>query len=221
MREFKNIFCVICDDVISSKQFYNTPHGKMCEKHYAAYKRNGDEIYSYRYRPNNFKLDMGLCTIEIKHKGEWFDVLIDEDDYEKCKQFKWYIGSSGKHRKYYAYSVSRIDGKRRVFALHRFIMGEPIGKEIDHINHNGLDNRRCNLSIVSKQQNRQNMRIPSNNKTGHVGVNYNERLNKYIAKIQHKGKTIHIGCYQNIDDAVKARKDKEAELWEYKNMISV
>jgi AP2 domain len=62
-------------------------------------------------------------------------------------------------------------GKNRTFKyLHRIIMGHPIGLNIDHKNHNGLDNRRDNLRVATKMQNCHNMAIKSNSKSGFKGV---------------------------------------------------
>lgn len=53
----------------------------------------------------------------------------------------------------------------------------------------------------------------SNNTTGCVGVRFNRRLGKYIASITIQGKRIHLGCFNEIDDAIKTRKEAEEKYF--------
>ena len=82
--------------------------------------------------------------------------------------------------------------------------------QIDHINGDSLDNRICNLRIVSGQENSMNKRQYKNNKSGHTGIN--KLGNRWRATIAHKNKKIHIGVFDTVEQAVKARKDKQVEL---------
>ena len=77
--------------------------------------------------------------------------------------------------------------------------------QIDHINHNITDNRIDNLRVVSGQENRRNGPMPTNNTSGHVGVTWHNKANKWQAQIGVKGVSKYLGCYLNIQDAVKAR----------------
>lgn len=74
--------------------------------------------------------------------------IVDDADYKRVKSFKWSIDP-------YGYPIARAaDGKNR--AMHRFIINAQPGYEIDHVNRNKLDNRRCNLRIVTRAQNLMN-----------------------------------------------------------------
>ena len=78
-----------------------------------------------------------------KNKGKYF-ALVDDEDYEKDPKARWSFNPNG-----YA---ERKKGKT-IERLHGFIMDCPKGKEVDHINGNKLDNRKCNLRICTQHQN--------------------------------------------------------------------
>ena len=78
--------------------------------------------------------------------------------------------------------------------------------DIDHINGDKTDNRPENLRLVTKSQNLRNMRIPSDNKSGYIGVFWVGRINKWTAQIRHNGKAIHLGYFSTLDEAVAARR---------------
>ncbi len=106
--------------------------------------------------------------------------LVDDTDYEWLNQFKWTFMPPG-------YAMRRINQHRaqkpQTLLMHRMIM-EPIGgKEIDHINRDGLDNRRENLRVVSRSQNLRNRRAFKNNKSGYKGVSFNKQTGKWRMQI--------------------------------------
>lgn len=90
-----------------------------------------------------------------------------------------------------------------------YIYGEFPDGEIDHINGNKADNRICNLRCVDHFTNMKNYPLPRNNKSGIIGVSWYKALSKWEAKIQHDGKSIHLGYFDDLDDAAKARKAAE------------
>lgn len=85
----------------------------------------------------------------------------------------------------------------------------PDGKEIDHINRVRTDNRIENLRLVSRKDNQRNKGKYCNNVSGVTGVYFDKSVNKWLAFITLKGKTINLGKFLNKDDAIKARKDAE------------
>lgn len=87
--------------------------------------------------------------------------------------------------------------------------GEFPTHEIDHINGDGVDNRLCNLRRVTHSENGKNRRLHSNNISGYVGVHWNKASRKWRAQIQVDLKTIYLGYFKDIDDAIKARKESE------------
>jgi len=80
-------------------------------------------------------------------------------------------------------------------------------KFIDHINHIKNDNRISNLREVTFQENRKNLYKYKNNKSGHTGILWREDMNKWLAQIRVNGKNIYLGCYDDINEAIKVRKE--------------
>lgn len=129
--------------------------------------------------------------------------IIDLDDYDKVKDFYWDVNDGN-----YVYTRKTKNRKTIRIFLHRLIM--PIFDDnlfIDHINGNPLDNRKCNLRVVTIQQNCCNRKKQINNTTGHTGVTMNR--GKFLAFLTQNHKNIHLGYYDNLEDAVKAREDAE------------
>lgn len=136
-------------------------------------------------------------------------VLIDKEDWDKIKNIKWCLKKDKEN--FYVHGV--IEGKRKNFKmilLHRLITNATPGQIIDHINRNTLDNRKCNLRIVTFQQNSYNTRIFKNNTSGYKGVYKSGK--KWVAKIRYNNKLIHIGSFNTKESANNARINKEKEL---------
>jgi len=106
------------------------------------------------------------------------------------------------------YIEIRIDGK--IYLAHRLALLWDNGKfpdgEVDHINHIRSDNRTINLREVTKRLNAQNRSMHPKNTSGHVGVYWERRRNKWMAKIVVSGKQIHIGYFDAQSDAIEARR---------------
>ena len=78
--------------------------------------------------------------------------------------------------------------------------------KIDHINHIKTDNRIENLRSVSHHQNMQNISISKTNKSGFNGVDKHKNSGKWRARIPFNGKEVHLGLFDNLDDAIESRK---------------
>ncbi len=139
--------------------------------------------------------------VEIKiwwNKKELKSILIDIEDFELINNYKWCI--SKQRKTYYAYAKS-INYLSDSISMHRLIMNFPDELQVDHKNHNGLDNRKCNLRIGTNQQNNSNKGIQSNNKSGYKGVHFNIKVQKYETYINVNKKKIKGGFYDNIIEA--------------------
>ncbi len=86
-------------------------------------------------------------------------------------------------------------------------------EQLDHINRIRTDNRFSNLREVTNKQNGQNRSKSSTNTSGHPGVSWHKRYSKWVAKITHNQKRIHLGYFENLEDAVAARKAAEKLYW--------
>lgn len=87
----------------------------------------------------------------------------------------------------------------------------PIGYEIDHINHDKIDNHIENLRIVSHSDNLKNLSLRSDNKTGISGVCWHSKQNKWQASINVNGRMKYLGVFDCIEKATEARKIAEFE----------
>jgi hypothetical protein len=138
--------------------------------------------------------------IEVSDEsGEKF--IIDYDDEEKIKGKYWTVKNG--------YAQSFYEGRSNL--LHRVIMNPPENMVVDHINRNTLDNRKENLRICTDHQNVLNKKISKNNKSGYTGVYHNKE--RWVSVIFYNGKTIHLGTYKNIEDAISARLDAEEKYF--------
>jgi len=107
----------------------------------------------------------------------------------------------------------RLDKKRMRVSMHRQIMNPPEGMVVDHINNNGLDNRKANLRIVTHRQNCLNSRPKIKNTTSrYKGVCWEKESKKWRALITHKGRRISIGRFKNEIDAAFAYDKVAKEL---------
>ncbi len=134
--------------------------------------------------------------------------IVDDADYEWLNQWKWHAGS-GRGTIY----ALRKSGKRpfmKTICMHRLIMNTPNGMEVDHINMNGLDNRRKNLRNCTRIQNARNVKILSTNHSGYKGVSWSKFANKWSAYINIDGKKSHLGYFCIVQDAARAY-DKAAK----------
>ena len=89
--------------------------------------------------------------------------------------------------------------------------------QIDHINQIRDDNRIVNLRDVSKADNARNRSRNPNSKLGEHGIWFNQRTNKYVAEITLNGKKVYQKSFDDIDEAIEARKAKSLELGFHEN----
>ena len=112
--------------------------------------------------------------------------------------------AAGFGNQWYAHRSEWMGAKYKTVLMHRVIMDAPKGMDVDHINGNGLDNRKENLRICTRSQNLHNSKKPSTNTSGYKGVIWNKQCRKWQAKIHTSGKTRHLGLFVGILDAARA-----------------
>ena len=108
--------------------------------------------------------------------------LVSDEDYEWLSQWNWSAVSTQRRNGGYAMRTDNRSGK--TILMHREILNAPEGIGVDHVNGNGLDNRRENLRLVTVQQNRQNRSRGRNNQTGYKGVTFDRKSGKWVMSIR-------------------------------------
>jgi len=133
--------------------------------------------------------------------------IVDDADFEFLNQWKW--STTGHGVKFYAHRVKTINGVSCHILMHRLLMGLSIGEKVyvDHINNNGLDNRRANLRIVTKKQNAYNSLPIIGKKSEYKGVCFDKQRLKWRASICPNRKYIVLGIFKEEIDAAKAYND--------------
>ena len=137
--------------------------------------------------------------------------LLDEEDYFLASKYKWCAVKRG--QTFYARrNLPRNGGEAKKEYLHRFIMKPPQQKEVDHINGNGLDNRKVNLRICTREQNSRNKKQINKSNTGIKGISWCENRKRFFFSIGYKGKTIALGRYISIEEATKVIESERKKL---------
>jgi len=107
----------------------------------------------------------------------------------------------------------RIKLLGRKYRAHRLawliVYGSFPPEQIDHINGVRHDNRIINLRAVTNAENSRNKSLCISNKSGHIGIHYNKRMNKWTAAIGTNYKQVHLGSFENKEDAIEARRIAE------------
>lgn len=136
--------------------------------------------------------------------------LIDDQDYDYLNQWKWYAQWALSNNSYYAQRSIRIELKRTLQFMHRVILERKIGRElykgeqVDHINHDTLDNRRENLRLATRSQNLMNRIKQQNNTSGYKGVSWHKHSQKWRATIKIGSRHTHLGLFDTPKDAYDA-----------------
>lgn len=150
--------------------------------------------------------------LEVTRKGQLIEVIIDTDDVDKISSVgSWHAIKDNTLRVPSYYIAHRYNSKTKgkgVIKLHRLICDCPRDKEVDHINHDTLDNRKCNLRVCSHFENQQNLRSRTGKRTG-VFLKAN---GKWVANIT-KDKKRYCKEFKSEEQAVEYRLYLERTLY--------
>ena len=135
-------------------------------------------------------------------------MLVDKDDWVSYTSEYTFRVMCSEHRGI-RYCVSYPKGKSMFF--HRFIL--PDSTQVDHVNHNGMDNRRSNIRSCTHAQNMMNRGLQANNKSGVTGVLWDKLTKKWRATIKIRGKNKYLGQFAEKSDAIACRKQAEENLF--------
>lgn len=169
-----------------------------CDKHYQQFKKHGKTFDITIKDKNKIIVIGGIAIMDLYNLSS--DVIaqtiFDANFIKLVKKHRWGMHDSG---------YARNNSNKQY--LHRFLTGCSDSLEIDHINGNPRDNRLINLRVVTRTQNMRNTRINKNNTSGVKGVSWYTSRNKWCAAIEIGRRKIHLGLFESIDDAIKARED--------------
>lgn len=122
--------------------------------------------------------------------------IVDDEDYSDVSKHKWlYHKSSG------GYALRTVCEKgnsknRQTVILHRVIMRAKTGEQVDHINNDSLDNRRCNLRITTSSGNSKNRSKLRPLSSIYKGVHWCKRSKLFVAKIKKDYKVYPLGYFK-------------------------
>lgn len=177
-------------------------HG-YCKEHFKQFRRYG-KIIKIKLGNPEFVYPTTIInnTVYISVKNNNV-VIIDLDNIDLIKHRHIAIYKNG-----YAY----IYKNNTCIPLHRIILNHIDKDDIDHINHNKLDNRKINLRICSRSENMHNTDLRRDNTTGYKGVykiTKSPNKIKYAAQITINKKRICLGNYDSLEKAIMARRVAE------------
>jgi hypothetical protein len=134
--------------------------------------------------------------------------IVDDEDFEKLNQWKWwYMNKRGKE-----YAIS---SQKTKYYMHRIITKAKKGEYVDHINGNGLDNRKKNLRICKNHQNLWNVGTRKTNTSGLKGIHLDKRIElkkRWCVVFNHNYKQIWVGRFATKKEAVVAYNKKIKEM---------
>lgn len=149
---------------------------------------------------NSYKIIDDVCYIDISYKGQQYITKVDLEDLPRIK--KEFGRMFAKPRITDNYVINRKGMK-----LHRLITNCPKGLVVDHINHDTLDNRKCNLRVVEQLVNANNKRII--NKVNLKGVYANHNI--WTAELRYKG-VRYRKHFSKLEEAIAYRKQLEKQF---------
>lgn len=181
--------CSVCGRQLFRKVKYQNK--VYCNKHYRQLTKFGREMDNIPRIPkdkNEIVIDGKVARVKLYDArcNHIATAIIDAEDVSKIRYTKWRLSASG-----YVINTPKFSGSSKY--IHREILGTD--QFVDHINHNKLDNRKCNLRIVTKSQNAMNQNFKGVSKTG----------NQWYAYIKINQKMLNLGNYLDEEEALYAR----------------
>lgn len=160
------------------------------------------------HRPRREIVDNGDGTATVP-LTRGYVAIIDAGDTPLVAPYLWHAHVCG----YNVYAKTRSAGMG--LAMQNVIMPPPDGFIVDHIDENGLNNRRSNLRIVTHGQNIAHQTRRNPGKSGYYGVVVTPRTNRlgYQARIHHSGVTHSLGTFDTPEEAAHVYDTKAREVW--------
>ncbi|MHC4206119.1 MAG: AP2/ERF family transcription factor [Planctomycetota bacterium] len=142
-----------------------------------------------------------FCRIPLT-RGKY--AIVDPDDYFRLSKFKWFAVKGGSTF-YAVHSVAPKEGKRYRLYMHREVLPVAENMFVDHINCNGLDNRKANLRPATCAQNQQNRKkCHFYSRSRYKGLHWDRHFNKWRVRICLNRTKIQLGLFDDEIEAAKA-----------------
>lgn len=165
--------------------------------------------------PQSFDKKAGGSEFKSRRGHQWGDnnmqtipltqgkkTIVDDNTYAWLSQYKWCAHKDA--NRFYAVRKGALSMGIPFVRMHRVVIGAKKGEEVDHINGDGLDNRRENLRIVTKRENQQNQHVQSTSK--YTGVCRVKGSTVWQSYIKINGKQKHLGYFKDELSASEAYK---------------
>lgn len=208
--------CEVCNREIFKKHLCD---GKcVCTKHMHQFRKYGrflDNISRTNNDLNDYVIEETIAKFNVYNQKNIYvaSFIIDKEDIEKVKYHKWRIDNNNH---IITGNCTKSHPRKELSRL--ILECNDESKVVDHINGNTLDNRKCNLRICTQAQNTYNKSKVSNNKSGIIGVGYNNSRHTWDPEIRWNNKRVHLGRYKKIEEAAYVRYIAENIVFkEYRN----
>ena len=182
----------------------NSPHKGLgyCARHYIQMKKHGKVILQhYDVNKPNETIDYGDTVgiiLRDRYGNLTGEAIVDKERACEIVKYKWHKTKKG-------HAARRCTEKPGLFFMHWHIVERRKDMVVDHINGDPLDNRIVNLRVCTNQENIFNSKVSKNNTSGVHGVSFHKPTKMWRAYINLDRKQIHLGMFDNIEDAKESR----------------
>lgn len=202
--------CDYCDKSGAEVKVFIRDGENLCQRHYNQVILYGKVLERTVFDKNKIILNNTYAEVVMYdlNKEECARTIIDLDDVELISNYKWSYDKSH----HYAYTrVNTVYLSMQQLLMKTKTLGNSV--VVDHIDRNGLNNRKDNLRITNKSVNAINAGLRSNNKSGITGVSFSSVHNLWRSYINFDGKRLDLGWFKNKEDAIKTRLNAELKYY--------
>lgn len=159
------------------------------------------------HRKREIRIEGSVAYVPLT---QGYEAVIDAADVALVSGFNWHAVVLPKHT--YAGVKVVEGGKTKRIYLHRFLLENPAEPHIDHIDGNGLNNRRSNLRPATVSENHCNRKRAVTNTSGFKGVSPHKSSGKWRAEISRDGRKRSLGYFSDPESAAVAYAKASADV---------